>query len=171
MGLNLQMLLYLFSIWKDRTGSFKRAVGVSGNIYPAGVLYFKAVVPAVNSAPGSDAETVYRAASDKLTRNGLLINDEEILRLMEKKLENKYIPIKLNKDGSISKSSMSSLHTLEEMGALMNSVTETVSKLAYEIKTGKADCNPIKDTKHDGCKYCPHRVICRNPNSFKTKKF
>ncbi len=171
MGLNLQMLLYLFSIWKDRTGSFKRAVGCEGNVYPAGVLYFKAVVPQISSVPHTDAETVYKTAAEKLTRNGLLLNDEEILRSMEKKLENKYIPIKLNKDGSIAKSSMNSLHTLEEMGSLMNSVMETVSSLAYEIKVGKADCNPIKDSKHDGCKYCPHRVICRNPEAFKTKKF
>lgn len=171
MGLNLQMLLYLFSIWKDRTGSFRRAVECDGNIYPAGVLYFKAVVPQINSEPHTDAETVYKTAAEKLTRNGLLLNDEEILRFMEKKLENKYIPIKLNKDGSIAKTSMNSLHTLEEMGSLMNSVIETVSNLAYEIKLGKADCNPIKDSKHDGCKYCPHRVICRNPEAFKTNKF
>ena len=171
MGLNLQMLLYLFSIWKDSSGSFKRAVGCEGNVYPAGVLYFKAVVPSVNSTPDTDAETVYKTASEKLTRNGLLLNDEEILRFMEKKLENKYIPIKLNKDGSIAKSSLNSLHTLEEMGSLMNTVVDTVSKLAYEIKMGKSDCNPIKDSKHDGCKYCPHRVICRNPEAFKVKKF
>lgn len=171
MGLNLQMLLYLFSIWKDESGSFKRAVECSGDVYPAGVLYFKAVVPSVNSEPGTDAASVYSMAADKLTRNGLLLNDEEILRFMEKKLENKYIPIKLNKDGSIAKASMNSLHTLEEMGALMNTVTDTVSKLAYEIKCGKSDCNPLKTSKHDGCKYCAHRVICRNPEAFNTKKY
>lgn len=171
MGINLQMLLYLFSIWKDESGSFKRLVNCEGDIIPAGVLYFEARTPSIAIEKNMSAEDIYSLAEKSLKRNGLLINDEEILRLMEKKLENKYIPVSLKKDGTFTSASVNSLHSLEEMGALLNQITATVSKLASEIKSGKADCFPIKDSTHDGCKYCAHRYVCRRPESFVRKEY
>ena len=183
-GFNLQMLLYLFSIWKDGNGKFKKSLNFDGDIIPAGVLYLIAKTPSLEEEPSTDPATIYRLAAEKITRNGLLIKDEDILRMMEKKLEGKYIPIKEASDNAMknrkkladslgivnneifSDSSLKSLATLEEMGALLNQITDTVTKLANEIKSGNASCSPIRNDKHDSCKYCPHKAICRNPKSF-----
>lgn len=164
LGLNLQMLLYLFSIWKDRKGTFRKTLGVTGDILPAGVLYCTAKTSDVNVTPDTQEAEVLSAVSDTLKRKGVLINDEEILRLMERKLSGKYIPVTLKKDGSLSSSL--SLETLEDFGKLMDNVCSTVSKLAYEIKSGEASAIPLKDIKHDGCRYCPHKAVCRNPTAF-----
>lgn len=168
MGINLQMLLYLFSIWKDTDGKFKKALGFEGEIVPSGVLYIIAKSQSVDEVPNADAETIYRMAQDKIERNGLVVHDEEILRLMEKKLEGKYIPVKMSTKGELSGNSLASL---EKMGELLNQITDTVTKLATEIKAGRSDCSPIRDKKHDSCKYCPHKHICRNPKAFEVKDF
>ncbi len=167
LGLNLQMLLYLFSIWKDQNGAFRRATQCKGEIIPAGVLYCTAKNAEVAATRDMTEAEVYEKAAGTLKRKGLLLNDEEVLRLMEKKLEGKYIPVQLNKNGTLSTSR--SLHSLEELGALMDQVTETVKRLAVEMKAGHAFCRPLKDGDHDPCRYCPHKTICRNPVAFSGK--
>ncbi len=167
LGLNLQMLIYLFSIWKDQNGNFKKAVGVEGEILPAGILYCSAKVSDVSVKPDSCFEDVLHAVSSKLKRNGMLIDDEEILRSMEKKLSGKYIPITVKKDGTFSTSI--TLESLEGFGKLLETISETVSRIGHEIKTGEASPIPLKNGKHDGCKFCPHKNICRNPMAFESK--
>ncbi len=167
MGLNLQMLVYLFSIWKDRSGSFKKALDVKGDVIPAGVMYFKAKPSTVDAELDYDAEKVFDLAESTLKRNGLLISDEEILRMMERKLSGKYIPVTINSKGGLKTSGKSlTLSSLEEMGALLNQISDTVSRIASEMKSGEATCLPIKNKKHDGCKYCPYRSVCRNTSSY-----
>lgn len=172
MGLNLQMLIYLFSIWKDRNGSFRRTLDIKGDIIPAGVLYFEARTSTVDAEPDSDPSEIYALAESSLKRNGLLLSDEDILRMMEKKLSGRYIPVSLSKEGTPGSTVKAlSLSTLEEMGDLMNKILSTVASLASEMKSGKADCSPIRNAKNDGCKYCPYKSICRNPSALEDNGF
>ncbi len=175
LGINLQMLVYLFSIWSDKNGKFKKMLDFDGDIVPAGVLYMKSKLDDVKADANTDPETIYALAEKSLKRNGLLINDKEILEVMEKKLSGKYIPITLKKDPKpgesiYTKTSLSSLHTLEEFGALRRSIEETVIKLASEMKSGISDCKPLKNKRNDGCKYCEYLSICRNIAGFESKE-
>ncbi len=170
LGLNLQMLIYLFSIWADKGGSFRKALNVSGDVIPAGVLYLKSKLDSFTAEADTDPSTVYRLTERSLKRNGLLLNEREILELMEKKLSGKYIPVSLNKDGSYSKVSVDKLHTLEEFGTLRRKVEETVTKLATEIKQGRSDCKPFKDKRNNSCKYCPYIAVCRSSYGFELKE-
>lgn len=170
LGLNLQMLIYLFSIWSDTKGTFKKTLNVDGEIIPTGILYLKAKLDDVKADTDSDPSVIYQLAEKSLKRSGLVINDEEILRLMEKRLSGKYIPVSLKSDGGFTKSSLNNLHTLEEFGALRRSVEDTVTRLAVEMKSGKADCKPLKNKKNNGCKYCPYAAVCRNTAAFDTKE-
>ena len=170
LGLNLQMLIYLFSIWSDSNGAFKSALNVNGEVIPTGILYLKSKLDDVKAEADTDPAAIYELAEKSLKRNGLVINDEEILRLMEKKLSGKYIPVSLKSDGTFTKSSLSNLHTLEEFGALRRSIEQTVTKLATEMRSGKADCKPLKNKRNDGCKYCPYVAVCRNASAFESKE-
>ena len=175
LGLNMQMLIYLFSIWNDKGGKFRRMAGVDGEVLPAGVLYLKSQLDDIKTNNGADREGIYSSAVKSLKRSGLVINDREILELMEKKLDGKYIPVKLKakpqKDESIyTKTSLSSLHTLEEFGALRRKIEETVTKLASEMKSGKASCRTFKNKRYDSCKYCEFIAVCRNSNAFEAKE-
>ncbi len=170
LGINLQMLIYLFSIWSDSNGAFRKALNVDGDVIPTGILYLKASIGDVKADADTDAAAIYELAEKSLKRSGLVINDEEILRLMEKKLSGKYIPVSLKNDGEFTKSSINNLHTLEQFGALRRNIEETVTKLAAEIKSGKADCKPLRNKRNDGCKYCPYVAVCRSATGFEAKE-
>lgn len=175
LGLNMQMLIYLFSIWNDKNGKFRKMVDVSGKVLPAGVLYLKAQPDDVKTTDAADRDGIYSTAEKSLRRRGLVLNDREILEVMEKKLSGKYIPVKLlskpKEDGTIyTKSSFSSMHTLEEFGALRRQIEETVTKLATEMKSGKVKCKPFKNARYDSCKYCPYLAVCRNSEAFEAKE-
>ena len=168
-GLNLQMLVYLFSIWKDRSGSFRRSLGIEGEIIPAGVMYFKARTDNVEAELDYAPEKIFELAEGTLKRNGLLISDKEILQMMEKKLSGKFIPVTVNDNNELKTSTKClKLSSLEEMGALLNDISNTVSKIATEMKSGNATCLPIRNSSHDGCKYCAYKSVCRNTSSYES---
>ena len=164
MGLDMQMLLYLFSIWKNGQ-SPRSAIKVPERceIMPAGVLYFSAVVPTVTLEAEASPEEVERMVSDKLTRRGLLLDDETVLRAMEGELAGRYLPIKIKKDGSFTKSE--SLTSLEGFKTLLSSIEDTIARIGGEIKKGNAAAKPIRNKKHDACTYCAMRPVCRKPRN------
>lgn len=176
LGLNMQMLIYLFSIWNDKDGKFRKMVGVDGDVIPAGVLYLKSQLDDVQTTNAADEETIYKLAEKSLKRNGLVLNDKEILELMEKQLSGKYVPVSIKKsktkegESIYTKTSLSNMHTLEEFGALRRQIESTVTKLALEMRSGKADCKPLKNKRNDSCKYCPYISVCRNSSAFESKE-
>ena len=161
-GLNLQMLIYLFAIWNTKDRSFKERINCSGDIIPAGVLYFSASAPSVKIEKEDDLNNVYSNASKSIKRKGLLINDIDVLRAMEKGLNGEYIPVKLYKNGNLSNSQY--LHTLEEFGALSKKIDKILNDIAMNMKSGKVSAAPIdmKDDKKSPCVYCKFKPICRH---------
>ncbi len=160
MGLNMQLLLYLFSIWKNggKEGS-ALSIPAKSEIIPAGILYFSAGVPTVTLDREATAEEVEAMISEKLGRKGLLLDDPEVLEAMERGLGGKYIPIKQKKDGELTNTG--SLATLEDFKALAATLEETIHQIGKEMKNGKAWAKPLRNKNHDGCAFCPMRPICR----------
>ena len=160
MGLNLQMLLYLFSIQKNGA-SPKNALEYVKNmeIVPAGVLYFSAGVPTLTLDARLSPETVEKIAQDKLARHGLLLDDPEILRAMDKDLTGAYLPIRQKKDGGFT--NPSALTSLESFNGLLSEIEATIKTIGKEIKRGNASAKPIKTKDHDACAWCELRPVCR----------
>ncbi len=158
MGLNLQMLLYLFSLWKNGNRPSSALKPGDDELIPAGVLYFSANVPTVTPDSAVSADEVTGMVSEKLARSGLLLDDPDVLTAMEKELAGRYLPFKKKKDGY---SDTDSLKSLEEFGRLLSETTETVRKISGEIKRGNASAHPIKTKKHNACAYCAMKPICR----------
>ncbi len=158
LGLNLQMLLYLFSIWKNgakKGGAFQ----TTDEIIPAGVLYFGANVPTLTLDAELPPTEVERLVSDKLSRRGILLDDREVLEAMERELHGKYLPLKTKKDGSFTNSD--ALKTLEDFGSLLGSIESTIRKIGSEMKRGNVSARPMKTKKHDACRFCPMKPVCR----------
>ncbi len=168
MGLDLQMLLYLFSI--EKNGANPRGAmefAKDSRILPAGVLYFSAGVPTVTLEREASAEEVEQLVQDKLARRGLLLDDPDVLRAMESELSGKYLPVRMKKDGSFTNSD--SLTSLDGFKALLSSIEDTVRGIGNEIKRGNASASPLKNKKQDACKYCEMRPICRKAADGKGK--
>lgn len=170
LGLNMQMLLYLFSIWKNGAKS-EGALSIPADkeILPAGVLYFSAGVPTVTLDHPTTVSEVEEIISHKLPRKGILLDDPEVLEAMETGLSGKFIPVKPNKDGVLGAASGCTLASLDDFGELLSDMENTVRKIGEEMKAGKACAKPLRDKKHDGCAFCQMRPICRkdiNERSF-----
>ncbi len=162
LGLDMQMLLYLFSLCKDEAVAFKRSLGISedGKIHPAGVLYQPSYVPTMSVENDKTPEQALSLFEKKLTRFGILLEDPEILDAMEHGLSGNFIPVTVKKDAlSVSKGE---LKTLEEFGKLMSEVTDILTKIGERLKHGEASATPLKTPAIDACQYCEMRVVCRN---------
>ncbi len=160
-GLNLQMLLYLFALWKNPSKEFLRRIGAlrGDQVLPAGVLYFPARTPDVILSEPLDSKQVCSLAEQSLQRQGILLENHTVLRAMEAKLEGKYIPLSLRKDGT--PRAGSPLFSLGDFDRLLERVTHTVQTLAGKMKQGVADASPLKTPTVDGCAYCPMKPVCR----------
>ncbi len=161
-GLNLQMFLYLFALWKNPPKVLKDRVNATEmtEFLPAGVLYFSANAPKITSKVGFLSPEVYEN-SLKIPRTGMLLDNEDVLHAMEKELEGKFIPIT-----SKTKKGTNSLQDLEHFGQLYQQVCDTVSRIATELKNGVAD--PTPEFIKNNCGYCSYQDICRKA---KKKKY
>ena len=161
LGINLQMLLYLFSIWKNPSDELRRRVGISadGRVLPAGMLYFAARAPEITLNGDAAPDDIKTRALDTIGRRGLLISDKEVLSAMEADLGGHFIPVKVKRDGDFT--AASPVRSIDEFEALMGEVEKSVRALAGEMKRGKMDVRPLKSKRHDACRYCPMRPVCR----------
>ena len=162
LGLNLQMLLYLFSLWKNggRSGSALHDLSDNAEILPAGVLYFSANVPTVTLDNELPPEEVAKRVSEKLTRRGLLLDDKDVLTAMEHELGGHFLPVKIKKDGSFYKTD--ALKSLADFGGLLNDIEATIRKIGGELKRGSASAHPLRRGDHNPCQYCEMKPICRH---------
>jgi len=153
-GQNLQMLLYLFSIWRNGDKRYE------GDIIPAGVIYMPAAKAAADSASLTKDE--YKKTIKKsLKRDGLILEDADIIRAMEKNAEGYYIPAKLNKNGAISGTSKTA--SLEKMKYINEHIEKLLEQMGISIHSGKFAPLPTAKTEAKiACKYCDYTTICPN---------
>lgn len=164
MGINLQMLLYLFSIWKGDNTTFLEKVGAGENdrLHPAGIIYYIAKIPSSDCGKLMSREEAV-ATLGNVAKSGMLINDMEILRAMEKNLEGKFIHVYLKKRSAETLVGL----TQSEGGfeQLLNEITEIISQITDKIRSGNANATPLKYKQHDACKYCKMKPVCRFENN------
>ncbi len=158
-GRDLQLLLYLFALWKCDKPRFLESLGVGEGkeVLPAGALYLNLslATPSVFPTDSKDKE--------RCARSGLLLSDEDSLHAMDPHREGRFIPIKYNKDGSVSKLSLKNLQTLEELGEVMGLVSDAVKTTAKRLIDGVADATPLLlGNGHVACSNCAYYPVCRN---------
>lgn len=152
-GLNMQMLLYLISIWRNGKGKYE-------NIIPSGVLYFPArIVP--SKAERSDSETSLKTGRYTLTKmNGMLLDDHEILRHMDKSMTGVFIPAKYDAKKDCFKGDFISMKQFE---ALAEKLDGYIKEIGNSIHDGAVGACPVAGLGHgDTCDYCDYAEVCMN---------
>jgi len=144
-GLNMQMLIYLISLWQNGTGEFE-------GITPAGILY----MPSKRPAPQNTRESV-SGEEVAACMNGLLLDDIKVLQGMEKTLSGVYIPIKLSSKGEIK--GTESLIDLEGFGKIARHIEHTLIQMGDELSAGNIPALPTIGT-FDICQNCDFRAVC-----------
>lgn len=161
-GINVQMLLYLFTLCRNRDTFFSERVGLPPDegLTPAGVVYLSANVPVIQAEDYDSEEEVLKKAGDSLKRSGLLLHDTDILRAMNDELSPGFLAgIKQSKkDGSLSGDA---LCTEDGFTQLYQQIEDTVKRITARMRDGQADAAPLTYGGKDPCAYCNMKPICR----------
>lgn len=176
-GLNMQLLLYLFAIWNGVTPGVRAEmrVGKDGQILPAGILICQAKPASLSiDAPRPSQDDINQALIDSMKRSGMLLNDSEILHAMDHSADGRYLPFSIGKNGQIPASAIQSgtLQTIEGFGKQLRLISGQVAQIAAEIKGGNCRILPLKEkaTKIDACRYCKMKPVCRNFRKYQLPK-
>lgn len=149
-GLNMQMLLYLFGIWENGKERY-------GDVVPAGVLY----VPAKNSGQklgrNADDEEVIKQKLLNGRMNGLVLEDENVIKGMDALADGRYIDTYIDKKGKLKGTYIS----LKGFQALKEKVNAVLRDTASDIKCGKIEALPVyADGYEHVCEYCDFKDVC-----------
>ena len=154
-GLNMQMLIYLFAIWKNGFRDKK-------DIVPAGVLYMPVKAPVAKTERNESQNVIDDEKLKSVKMSGMVLNDSRVIYAMDSGQSGKFIPAKINKNGENS----GTLITLSQMGLLMKRVEKILSDMAISLHEGKIPALPVKSEKTAGayknvCQYCDYADVCR----------
>ena len=155
-GLNMQMLLYLISIWRNGEGEY-------GNIIPAGILYFPAKMSTVNVDSRGDDEALRRENRYRAGKmNGMIVDDYDMVSHMDKQGKGLFIPVSADKRTGKIKGKFISLYYLEKLGKKMD---EVIVNMANGIQEGIIPARPVCGSSYtDVCDWCDYREICMEEN-------
>lgn len=161
-GMNLQLMIYLFTMCARSDSDFARSLGVGegGRVIPAGMLYYSASVSDVRLNSPRTHEQTLQMAEKTLTRKGLLTENEGVLRAMEPSLEGKYIPVSMP-DDTLKAGRGVKLVSDSEFDGLKEQVGEVIVGIANELCKGKIEARPSEYFGARICDTCEMRPICR----------
>jgi ATP-dependent helicase/nuclease subunit B len=161
-GINMQMLIYLFSLCRSKSPDFKKAVGIpeDKNAIPAGVMYLSSHIKMIEATDYDVEDSITETAENSLSRTGLLLHDEDILRAMNHALDSKFLAnIKYKEKEDVFTGE--ALVSNDGFTDILKKLEDTVVKIATELHSGKADANPLIYNKKSPCDYCQAKPVCR----------
>lgn len=155
-GLALQMLTYLDIIMTHS----KNLAGVEAT--PAGVLYFHVHNPIINSTRMLTVDQIEEEILKKFKMNGLLLEDQNVIKLMDNSLEtgdSQIISAGIKKDGTLSK--RSKVAGKDDFEHLRHYVRDIYQKTGNEIIDGKVNISPYKMKDKKPCAFCSYKSVCQ----------
>ncbi|MBB5325064.1 ATP-dependent helicase/nuclease subunit B [Anoxybacillus tepidamans] len=167
-GLALQMLAYLDVVIEYA----ERLVGA--NALPAGVLYFHIHNPMIKSKNVLlKEEEAEQKIFESFKMNGLLLDDDEAIRLMDQTLDagkgSAIVPVKINKDGSVSKTS--AVVSEKDFALLRRHVRTIFQQVGTQMVDGVVDIAPYKRKNETACQYCEFRNVCQFDESLEQDRY
>ncbi len=161
LGLNMQMLIYLFALCSDNARKiFNEHANETGSApVPAGIVYLSSNIPTIELEDYKEPEEVLGLARTALDRNGLLLADEDILTAMNDALSPAFLAgVKKDKEGVLKGKALT---TLERFDALKEEISDTILSIATEMKSGAASADPLLHKRSLPCDWCEMKHICR----------
>ena len=159
LGLQLQLILYLNAAVESEQ---KKQPGQ--RVEPAGVFYYHIDDPFVETDDPDPAQTE-EAILRELRPGGKCRAEQEVLELFDRTLfaqggsaDSDVIPVKVNKDGTLSKYSQAAS---EEEFQLIRTYTDEKSRdLGRRILAGETQVSPVLYGTEDACRWCSFRAVC-----------
>ncbi|MDD4495373.1 MAG: PD-(D/E)XK nuclease family protein, partial [Eubacteriales bacterium] len=148
-GLQIQLLTYLSVLWED-----------DRDYKPGGVLYFHLDDPLIKGNPTMTEEEIENAIMKKLKMDGLLLEDEKVIRAMDNKIDGAslIIPVRINKNNFLSGSTLA---TFDHLKLLRNHIKSLLKRAGEEIVKGNVAIRPYRKDNEIPCTYCAYSAICQ----------
>jgi ATP-dependent helicase/nuclease subunit B len=155
-GLALQMLTYLDIVitHSDELVEMKAS--------PAGVLYFHVHNPLISTTKLLTIDEIEKEIMKKFKMNGLMVGDQDVLKLMDQTLESgdsQIISAGIKKDGNLTKKSK--VASLNEFDDLRNYVRKLYQTTGEAIVDGQVDIAPYKLKDKTPCTFCAYKSVCQ----------
>ena len=151
-GLQLQLMVYM-----NAAIDLQKKRNPRCEIIPAGVFYYQLQDPFVEKRPEDQVE---EAILKELKPDGLINLQDEVLEHLDRSKEGESlaVPVKYNKNGSLSKASKAVPQ--EEFHLMMEHAMNKVSDIRDDILAGEIAARPYRRGQESGCDYCKYRHIC-----------
>ncbi len=150
-GLNMQMLLYLFAVWKNGQPLF-------GHVVPAGVLFVPVKISSVTDLDrNATAEQIEEKKFKLGAMTGMVLADKDVILGMDSRGTGVFIPAKI-KNGEPT----GVLITLTELEKLKEKADELLLNMAQKLCNGKIPALPSESGYGAlACNYCDYKTVCR----------
>lgn len=166
-GVALQMLTYLDIILHHS----KVLIGKEAT--PAGVLYFHVHNPMLNAKKIMTMEDIENELFKKFKMNGLILGEENAVRLMDYSLEagstSQIVPAKVNKDGSFAKHSK--IASKKEFKEISDYLHHLYVKTGNAITEGNVAISPYKLKDRTPCTFCRFKSLCQFDESMEENQY
>ncbi|OIK09448.1 helicase-exonuclease AddAB subunit AddB [Bacillus sp. MUM 116] len=165
-GLALQMLTYLDIVISHS----KELVEMEAN--PAGVLYFHVHNPFISTKKMLTIDELEQEMMKKFKMNGLMLSDQNVIRLMDRTLESgdsQIIAAGIKKDGHLTKKSK--VASINEFDNLRHYVRNLYQKTGNAIMDGTVHISPYKLKDKTPCTFCPFKSVCQFDESIEDNQY
>ena len=150
-GEQLQLVVYL-----NAATEMLKEKNPDKEIVPAGILYYRLSDPIVEPEFGATEDEIKSQITANLRMTGLVNDDMDIIRHMDRDFEGKsnVIPVAINKSGELSKQS-TRVASSEEFSVISEYVNKKIAEMGQEMLNGNIKAHP------GNCAYCPYDSVCR----------
>ncbi len=154
-GLNLQMLLYMLALTEGTDADFN-------SCRPAGIVYMHAGFFDCDNdydPLSPDAKDRLKSVNKQLKRDGLIVEDMDIITAMDSTISGSFVPVSTKKDGSLT--AKSRVISPDAFKALQDFAKRKVNEFGKSLLIGKIDAIPLGKGEQDiPCRYCDYESVC-----------
>lgn len=154
-GLQLQLVVYL-----NAAMEMEKRVHPDKEAVPAGIFYYRMQDPVLDGGKERTPEEINREILKELRLNGLVNEDPEIVKKMDKDAvkDSNVIPVSYNKDGSPSRyASVADGAKFSKLSAYVNGKMRDIGS---RILAGETGAVPYERKGRTACDYCQYREVC-----------
>ena len=154
-GLQLQLMVYMDAAVKMTQKHYP-----DSEVIPAGVFYYRLNDPLVEKKVVGEEEEIWQKILKELKVDGVMNLKDETLEHLDhcQAGESAVIPVKYNKNGSLSTNSK--VASEQEFEVMMRHALGKVLKVHRKILSGEVAAFPYRRKQESGCDYCAYRHIC-----------
>ncbi|MBD5451160.1 MAG: helicase-exonuclease AddAB subunit AddB [Lachnospiraceae bacterium] len=155
-GLQLQLVVYM-----NAATELQKKKNPDMHVIPAAMLYYHVSDPMTETEQGNpDAAEIEKAILDELKMTGMVNDEEEIIKLLDKDFETKstVLPVAKKKDGSYTQASC--VLSSADFETVSNYVNAKIKELGTSILNGDIALSPYAQKDMTACTYCNYKSVC-----------